>query len=298
MVSGEINESAPPSSQSAEIEFITLVADSRLSRMSSVDSLPSLVDSEFAVPSLSSASTVSVTDNAFQRVLGIFKDITHLKDLHEEMTIRPTAAKFNRNLGTLLKSFAFDLEKEATCWNELRAAQFIRGRARKMAQEIADFVYSSAKVPSLKTGREEAENSEDSGAKEGLDQFQELEHFITNSAAFQSLHDNILWLDANAKGGFKSGKNESLVGSFSDEDDQMEAVEENVYYEQQRSCHNLGLQVLSSSRKTLRKMIFPEPPVLKGLSRVKWRCVSSLFEALSCKSKKHRHVENCCMTTT
>jgi hypothetical protein len=96
------------------------------SRSSSVESLQSLVDSIFSTASLSSASTVAEANNAFQRVLVILKTDAALKGLYADSIAKTSVDKFNRNFGILLKRFAVDLEGEAKCWNEQRAAHFIR----------------------------------------------------------------------------------------------------------------------------------------------------------------------------
>jgi hypothetical protein len=174
---------------------LPLTSQYHLSRSPSVESLQSLVDSIFSIASISSASTAPGTDNAFQRVLVLLKSDHILKELYGQLAAKTSAGKFHRNFGTLLKRFALELEQEAKCRDEQRAAQFIQSRVRMMAQRIADSVYpfghESWKAQSSTVEQDKTELSEDSDLEEEPDEFAKLEKFITNSTAFQKLREKI-----------------------------------------------------------------------------------------------------------
>jgi hypothetical protein len=251
-------------------------------RSYSVESLQSLVDSIFSLGSLSSASTAPGTDDAFQRVLDILKADAILKDLYEELTAKTSVDKFNRNFGTLLKRFALDLEKEAKCWNEQRAAQFIRSRARIMAQKIADVVYPSGhesqKARSINFEQDKAEISDDSDMEEEPDEFVELEKFITSSTAFQKLRDNIrgfLGLEPSSRDEAFDLAPSILFSQLPfAEDNQVDMPDVPIFYEQYTLPSLRNSWYLPNFYQKIRDLLLPEPPIPEGLSRVRWKCVS------------------------
>jgi hypothetical protein len=215
-------------------------------------------------------------------VLAILKSDAVLKELYEELTAKTSVDKFNRNFGTLLKRFALDLEKEAKCWNEQRAAQFIRSRARIMAQKIADWVYpserESQKARHGTVKQDKGEISEDSDLEEEPDEFMGLEIFITNSIAFQKLRDNIrlfLGLEPSSKiNTFNFGSSILFTDFPFAEGNQFDTSDETIYHEQDVARYHQRPWDLSNFRQKIRDLFLPEPPILEGLSRVKWKCVS------------------------
>ena len=256
-----------------------------ISPSSSIESLQSLVDSIFSTASLSSASTVHITENAFQRVLVIFKSDAILKVLYEKMSSKTSSGKFNRNFGTLLKRFGVDLEKEATCWDEQRAAQFIRSRARQIAQRIANAVYPTE----LESGKEllpgsnlidheKVESSEESDVEEELDEFLELEKFITNSNAFQILHENIrgflgLRLEPEMMDAvLELGPSQLLAELPFAEEGQVDISDEAVYYELVASLQQWFWPLINFTHR-LQNLLLSEPPIPDGMARVRWKCV-------------------------
>jgi hypothetical protein len=274
-----------------------------LSRSSSAESLQSLADSIFSIVSLSSASTPPRTDNAFQRVLVILKSDSVLKALYEELTTKTSAGKFNRNFGTLLKRFALKLEEEAKCWNEQRAAQFIRSRARMMAQKIAGSLYpAERKAQPGNAGQAKGEISEDrdlgeepephkgeitedSDLEEEPDDFAELEKFITNSTAFQRLRDNIcefLGLEPSAKDAtFAVGTCTLLKELPFGREDQVDISNIPTFYEQSPCADVLNGWDLTSFIQQIRELLLPEQATPAGLLRVRWRCVSPKLKTSS-----------------
>ncbi|KAE9374270.1 hypothetical protein N431DRAFT_437737 [Stipitochalara longipes BDJ] len=246
------------------------------SRSSSVESLQSLADSIFSIASLSSASTVAEANNAFQRVLAILKADATLKVLYADSIAKTSVDKFNRNLGRLLKRFALDLEGEAKCWNEQRAAQFIRSRARIIAQRVAGSVYplerESQKIQPRTFEQDKAESSDDSDFEEEPDEFAELESFITNSSAFRKLHDNIRSFLGQERS-YKLFEELPFAG-----EDHIYTLDEPVCYEQCSSPYSRNVWHLPNFSQKIRDILFPEPSIPDGMSRVRWQC--SCGEAL------------------
>ncbi|KIN07137.1 hypothetical protein OIDMADRAFT_174154 [Oidiodendron maius Zn] len=255
---------------------------SSISPSSSIEPLQSLVDSIFSIASLSSASTLPITENAFQRVSVIFKSDAIVKMLYKKMSSKTSSGKFNRNFGTLLKRFRVDLEKEATCWNEQRAAQFLRGRARQIAQRIADEVYAteleSGKELSSKPNlldHEKVESFEDSGVEEELDEFLELQKFTTNSEVFQILHEYYEYI----RGFLRPRLERSLMDAALDigpsqllaelpfaEEDQVDLSDERVYYEHDTSYRQWPWPLIDFTHR-LQNLLLPEPQIPDGMAR-------------------------------
>ena len=277
------------------------------SRSSSVESLQSLVDSIFSVATFSSTSTVAETNNALQRVLAILKSDAALKILYADSVSKTSVDKFNRNLGILLKRFAVDLEKEAKCWNEQRAAQFIRGRARTIAQKVATSVYpsqhESQKLPPRIVEQDGAESSDDSDLEEEPDEFVELEIFITNSTAFQKLRDNIrgfLGLEPSQEEAVLEASSCKLLEElpFAEEGD-VDMLIAPAFEEQCPAPYSQGAWRRPSFSQKIRDFLFPESPLADGMSRVRWQCVSLKFLRRSGRTlTRRRHVVRLCMTIT
>lgn len=253
-----------------------------ISRSSSSESLQSLVDSIFSMATFSSASTAAGADDAFQRVLTILRSDTVLGDLYCKLVTKTSSGKFNRNFGTLLKRFALDLEKEAKCWNEQRAAQFIRGRARKIAEKISESVYPSESW-STQPRIENAEGSgeSDSDSDEEPDEFQELEKFIIGSKAFQQLRvafQTFLGLELSLTNINPDQRTSRLFAEmpFAEESDQLlhaqtTQIRQNGRYYQRKPWS------WTNFNQNLRDLIVPERPVPEGMSRVRWTCVGFLY---------------------
>ncbi len=260
-----------------------------ISRSSSKESLQSLVDSIFSIASLSSASTTPIADNAFQRVLVILKSDGILKALYEELTTKTSAAKFNRNFGTLLKRFAVDLEKEATCWNEQRTAQFVRSRARIFAQYISNSVYPfrNSHEPqriTVEKDKDKAESSEDSDFEEP-DEFQELEKFIINSNAFQTLRENIrgfLGLEPSLPASHdvvpERGAKTLLAELPFAKDEEHSFTDEIVCSMRDASQYQQSPWPLTGFGQKLRNLLLPVKPIPNGMPRVWWQCVGFKFD--------------------
>lgn len=244
----------------------------QVSRSSSVDSLKSLVDSIFSIASLSSTSTVADMNNAFQRVLVVFRSDMILKGLYDELISRSSADKFKRNFAILLKRFAVDLENEAQCWNEQQTAKFIRSRARKIAQRITDIMYPSGlKIeegrPCTFPAQIKADHSEDSGTDDEPDEFLDLERFVTNSNAFQKLRDNIR--------SFVGLELSNLTAELPfAQQDHFEVSQEDIFFEHDSLSCPQSQWFLSNFAQNIRGRLLPEPPIPNGLSRVRWKCVS------------------------
>jgi hypothetical protein len=261
----------------------TIATDERLivSRSSSEESLQSLV-SIFSSATISSASTAPNTNNAIQRVLAILKADADLKILYGNSITKTSVDKFNRNLGRLLKRFGVDLEAEAKCWDEHRAARFIRSRARFIAQKIVDSVYppkyEAYKVRAQIFEQDKAESSDDSDFEEEPDEFAELETFITSSAAFCKLRDNIrgfLGLEPSQEHTVLEASSCKLLEElpFAGED-YVYTIDGPVCYEQCPSPYLRNLWQMPSFSQKIRDFLFPEPPIAEGMSRVRWQCVS------------------------
>jgi hypothetical protein len=278
------------------------------SRSSSVESLQSLVDSIFSTATFSSASTTSDTNNAFQRLLVVLKTDAALKQLYEELKTRTSAEKFKRNFGTLLKRFALDLEKEAKCWNEQRAAKFIRSRARVMAQKVADSIYPSSdanwKIQWSAIEQDKAEISEDGDSDEEPDEFVDLEKFVTNSTAFQNLCSNIR--------GFLGSEPSSKGDAIDIVPTNIELFAELPFAAQEYHCGGLGGSILCGQPAPpcigrvwylpnfLHKagdLLFAESPIPHGLSRVRWKCVSPRKDEYQIELTRHSHAANFSMMT-
>jgi hypothetical protein len=198
-----------------------------------------------------------------------------LKRLYDQLAAKTSAGKFDRNLGTLLKRFALDLEQEANCWDEQRAAQSIRSRARMMAQKIADSVYPSGHN-SWKAQSSTIE--QDSDLEEEPDEFAGLEKFITNSNAFQKLYENIgefLGLEPSSiDSRFEVGVCTLLEELPFAGEEQVDTSNEPIFYERYPSSNVLKWWCPPSFSQKIRDLLLPEPAIPAGLSRVRWECVS------------------------
>jgi hypothetical protein len=250
-------------------------------RSSSAESLQSLVNSIFSIASLSSASTIAETNDASQRVLSILKTDAALNVLYTDSITKTSVDKFNRNFGILLKRFAVDLEKEASCWNEQRAAQFIRGRARAIAQKVATTVFPSQQeshtIQSYIVEQDKAESSDDSDFEEEPDEFAELEIFITSSTAFRKLRDNIrgfLGLEPSQEHAVFEVSSCKLHEElpFAHED-HIDLLISPVFDEQCPVSDMRNIWQLPSFSQKIRDYLFPEPAVANGMTRVRWKCV-------------------------
>ena len=198
-------------------------------------------------------------------MLAVLQTDAELKDLYVELTARTSAIKFKRNLGILLKRFAADLEAESNCYDEQCTAKFIRSRARMIAQRIVDAVYPSGSTKERaqrSLAQPRAESSGDSGTDEEPDEYLELEKFVTNSRSFEKLRDNIR--------GFLGLELSKLLAElpFVDENQLVESEEEESI-----SCGKT-LWSMRNFHHKLRDLVFPEPPIPNGLTRVRWKCVS------------------------
>lgn len=249
------------------------------SRSSSSESLQSIVDSIFSTETFSSVSTAPGSENAFQRVLRILRADAFMKDLYKELMAKTSPEKFDRNFGTLVKRFAVDLEKEATCWNEQHAAQYIRSRARKIAQKFTQATFPSAseswRAQTNLMEHNEAESSDSSDLDGEPDGFQELEKFITNSKAFQRLRVNIQRFlgsepDSYDAMSITSGCDLLSLLPFAEES----LSEGLVSPKQNPSGFRWNLFSQDNFCQIIRGLFVSEPPIPDGMSRVRWKCVS------------------------
>jgi hypothetical protein len=225
---------------------------------------------------------VAEANNAFQRVLAILKTDDALTGLYVDSITKTSVDKSNRNFGRLLKRFAVDLKGEAKCWNEQRAAHFIRSRARIIAQRVVDSVYpskhGSQKIQYRSFEQDKAEFSDDSDFDEEPDEFAELETFITGSAAFCKLRDNIrtfLGLEPSQENALLEASSCKLLEElpFAGEE-YVYTMDEPMCYKQCPSPYLRNLWQPPSFNQKIRDFLFPEPPIAEGMSRVRWQCVS------------------------
>jgi hypothetical protein len=287
----------------ADLQQSELTSEKKhLKRTWSAESLQSLA-SIFSVASLSSTSTAPDTYNAFERIVLILKTDPGLKQTYQELITITSTGKFSRNFGTLLKRFALDLEKEATCWNEQRAAQFIRSRARKIAGGISQSVYSSIRHESGQPQpvAEESSDESESGEEEDADEFLELERFICDSNALQNLRDNIrdfLGLGYRSKIVATELEPSQLLEELPfAEEHEFEMTDEQAYLVQDTSSCQQSLWSLAIFHQKIRNMLFPESPIPEGYSRVRWKCVSLRTEEVEIRLTGNRHVVNRSMMT-
>ncbi|KAF8858277.1 hypothetical protein BDZ45DRAFT_743523 [Acephala macrosclerotiorum] len=259
---------------------------SRLGRSSSIESLDSIPDSVFSIASgcssTSSVSVANVAENAFQRVLGILKTDMFLADLYDELVTKYSSEKVSRNLGTLFKRFAVDLEKDASREDEIRIARFIRSRARRLAQNIVDsilsrlsFSDSSIGEHSLLPNLKELEDFENDDAEEDTDDLRDLEIFIINPDAFRQLRLNIQSLLRYQSGSHDTNpSNPNELPSLNPFGKEAELRVARSLLSRSLLPDAWHLNRLNLFCKRFVDILSPEPPIPDGMSRVRWECVS------------------------
>lgn len=251
-----------------------------ISRNTSTNSLVSLLDSVFSLPSVSSNLTVPDLGSAYERVVAILRNDPLLKSLYELASTRTTPTKFCRKFWVLLKSFAVDLEREATSWSEQRAAQFIRSRARKLAGTITDVIYVGTKEGQKRESRllldaMDIENSDNSNFNE-YDEFGELEWFIYSSGALGTMRTSLRrFLDSKSK----FHHQETIGQEFEYEMLLPFATEDSLDGMVTSSAHTYSpgpdRSGLSRFWSDIVESLLPkETQIVKGLTRVRWKCVS------------------------
>ncbi|KUJ13162.1 uncharacterized protein LY89DRAFT_753673 [Mollisia scopiformis] len=246
--------------------------DRYLPSSTSSSSLQSLADSITSLasvsPTSSLASSVPEAKTAFQRVFSLLR---FFSEQYDELLTKASPEKVSRNLGTLFKKFARDLEKVATTGDEKHTAKFVRSHARKLAQGLVES--SSQETPRILRDPEldESDESQAENVQEDPDDFLDLEAFIMTSDAFQQLRLDIQLLLGHTY-------LEKSAANFDDHSSDVSLNNKETVLVALTSSKDGESSVpprgwnLNSIGKYIWTLLVPEPPIPRGMTRVKWQC--------------------------
>ena len=167
-------------------------AESEVSNISGASSLASITESIFSIISGSSMSSIAGPQSAVERLVTFFLDDHVIKSLCADALSTVAQGRFERNLRRFLKDFAVGLRKEAGSDQERRAAHFVRLRARNSACMICSALRKKKlhKTDAIEFDYASEEIDSDRSDDE-VDDFQQLERFIKESEALQTLRERL-----------------------------------------------------------------------------------------------------------
>jgi hypothetical protein len=172
------------------------------SEISQTSSLASISDSIFSLATASSMSSVTSTHGAGDRLIALLREDPILQQLYQEALATIAAERLERNLRRLLKQFAVDLRKEAENPQQRSTAHFVRSRAWNSAHVICKSLGQNEPKPTTKplvvhvpleaeVVNDLSDSSSDSDSQDEPPDLSELELFVVNSRAFETLRLNL-----------------------------------------------------------------------------------------------------------
>jgi hypothetical protein len=241
--------------------------------LSRVPSLQSLADSLFSTVSGSSKSSVKGPEGASERLASVIFEDEVLQPLLHQAAEKILLDRLERNLRRLLKAFSKHLLEESTSNIERCAARFVRTQARKSAYLICNELDPSGeRSRSSKKQSDEISESEPDEDGDELVDLDNFETFILKSVAFKRLRDNIRQFVNPLPTSSRESRELVAQELFS-----LLPFAESTPLDAVSSTGIVAKSIFERSLKWVKKTVnrlFKDPPIAKGMKRVRWTCVS------------------------